>query len=219
MGAALSAILSPAVGILISPLPIVGLILILLGNDSKKNSASYAFGWILGNLIVFSLSLAFIGSAIASQQDPGWLKRLIQLVLGLALVYLGGRAIFKRINGTAEVKTPAWFDKMTQLTTGGAILFGLTLSAANPKNALLGISAGAAVSSLQLNWQTNLLVIVIFVLLATSSIFIPTIIYRLKGEQLNDYLDKLKTWLIANNEVIMGILILFVGINTLSKIF
>ncbi len=38
MGSAFSAILSPAVGILISPFPIVGLILILLSNKARINS-------------------------------------------------------------------------------------------------------------------------------------------------------------------------------------
>lgn len=89
MGAAFSAILSPAVGILISPFPIVGLILILLSNKARINSIFYTIGWIVGNIAIFLIGLFLMSSAVSSSGDQSMLVKIILIVLGVLLILLG----------------------------------------------------------------------------------------------------------------------------------
>lgn len=77
MGEALSAILAPAVGVLISPFPIVGLILILLSNKARLNSVFYMLGWIIGNAGVFLIAMFAIGARMEAENEPSNFARLV----------------------------------------------------------------------------------------------------------------------------------------------
>lgn len=95
MGSAFSAILSPAVGILISPFPIVGLILILLSNKARINSIFYTVGWIVGNIAIFFIGLFLMSSAVSSSGDQSTLVKVVLIVLGALLILLGAHDFTK----------------------------------------------------------------------------------------------------------------------------
>ena len=48
MGAAIGQILGSAVGVAISPMPIIAVILMLFSKKATVNSLSFLFGWLLG---------------------------------------------------------------------------------------------------------------------------------------------------------------------------
>ena len=50
MGAAIGAILAAAVGVAISPVPIIAVILMLFSGAATRNSLSFLVGWIIGLL-------------------------------------------------------------------------------------------------------------------------------------------------------------------------
>lgn len=215
----ISQLVTPALGIAISPLPIVGLILILLGANAKSNSLFFSLGWIGGNLTTFMFAIFFMGATAESSSESSLLQKIIFIVLGALLIYLAVKTFIKRTKVGEEPQTPKWFDKMTSLKPSGAIVFGFTLSAANPKNLLLSLSAGAAAGMVTQNFAEDLLAIVIFCLIATATIVIPTILYRVMGDKINHKLGELKTWLIYNNDTITAVMLLFIGIKILGKAF
>ena len=95
MSQAVAALLSPAVGVLISPFPIVGLILILLSKKARSNSVFYMLGWMLGNAVVFTVGMLGVGMG-AGQNEPGTIAKIISLVLGGLLILLAVREFLKR---------------------------------------------------------------------------------------------------------------------------
>lgn len=101
MGSAFSAILSPAVGILISPFPIVGLILILLSNKARINSIFYTVGWIVGNIAIFFIGLFLMSSAVSSSGDQSTLVKVVLIVLGLYL-YFSAHMISQNVQKTGR---------------------------------------------------------------------------------------------------------------------
>lgn len=133
MGSAFSAILSPAVGILISPFPIVGLILILLSNKARINSIFYTVGWIVGNIAIFFIGLFLMSSAVSSSGDQSTLVKVVLIVLGALLILLGAHDFTKRPKNGEQAATPKWFEKMSNIKPGGAMMFAFVLSAVNPK--------------------------------------------------------------------------------------
>lgn len=218
MGQAFSALLSPAVGVLISPFPVVGLILILLSDKARNNSISYMCGWIAGNTVVFLIGMLFMGMGVG-QGEPGTVGKVVSLVLGILLILLAVREFMHRPKKGEEPKTPKWFAKMTQIGVTGAAGFGVFLSALNPKNALLSLSAGAGVGALGLSGAQQALSTLLYVAIASASIIVPTIAFLLAGHKLDKVLDTLREWLIQNNAIIMSVLLLMIGLNIIGKAF
>ena len=219
MGQAFSAILSPAVGILISPFPIVGLILILLSDKARANSILYMLGWIIGNTVTFTLAMLFMGAGMSSQDDPSTIVRIVFLVLGILLIIMAVHSFMQRPKAGAEPKTPKWFAKMSKIGPLGAGGFGLVLSALNPKNLMLSLSAGASVGALTLTGSQQALITVIFVALASCAIVIPTIAFLFAGKRLNHVLNDVRAWLVHHNAIIMAVLLLLIGLSTIGKAF
>ncbi|EAC8844107.1 GAP family protein [Listeria monocytogenes] len=219
MESAFSAILSPAVGILISPFPIVGLILILLSNKARVNSVFYTVGWIIGNIVIFFIGLFLMSSAVNSSGNQSFLVKVVLIVLGILLILLGLHDFTKRPKNGEKATTPKWFEKMSNIKPGGAMIFSFLLSAINPKNMLLSLTAGVSVGSLNLAGGQEITATIVFGLIACCSIYIPTIAFLLAGNRLNKILDNTRNWLIQNNSVIMAVLFLFIGLSVISKAF
>lgn len=219
MGQAMSAILSPAVGVMISPFPIVGLILILLSDKARQNSVAYMLGWFLGNAAIFTIAMLCMGAGTQTQSDPSTLAKVVYIVLGALLILAALHEFSKRPKHGEEPETPKWFAKMSEIGPKGAVGFGLLLSALNPKNALLSISAGVGVGALQLSGGQEFLSALIFTALASCSIIIPTIAFLVAGHRLDKFLDSVRGWLVQNNAVIMSVLFLLIGVNIITKAF
>lgn len=219
MGQAFSAMLSPAVGVLISPFPIVGLILILLSDKARLNSVCYMVGWVVGNAAVFTIAMLFMGAGVGSQGEPGTVAKIVFIVLGALLILAAIHEFTKRPKKGEEPKTPKWFAKMSKIGPGGALGFGLFLSALNPKNALLSLTAGASVGALGLSAGQETGSVILFALLASASIIVPTIAFLIAGHRLDKWLDSVRDWLIRYNAVIMSVLFLMIGLNIIGKAF
>ena len=60
-------------------------------------------------------------------------------------------------------------------------------------------------------------VIIIFVLLAASTVLVPVVGYLIASARLAGPLDKLREWLVDNNAVIMTVLLLVIGVSMIGK--
>jgi hypothetical protein len=67
MGQAIGASLPLAIGIAISPIPIIAVVLMLTTSRAKTNGPAFLLGWLLGLGIVGAIVLAIAGPAGASQ--------------------------------------------------------------------------------------------------------------------------------------------------------
>jgi threonine/homoserine/homoserine lactone efflux protein len=103
------------------------------------------------------------------------------------------------------------------MTAGKAIGLGFLLSAVNPKNLLLAVSAGLIVGAAGLTFSQASVVIIIFVLLAACTVTIPVIGYLIASARLAGPLDKLREWLVENNATIMAVLLLVIGVAVIGK--
>ncbi len=86
------------------------------------------------------------------------------------------------------------------------------LASVNPKNLLLAASAGLIVGSAQLSLGEISVVVVVFTVLAGSTVLIPVIAYLIASARMREPLERLRTWLMANNATIMAVLLLVIGV-------
>ena len=214
MGTVLGELLPLAVGVAISPIPIVATILMLLSPRAGGTSTGFGSGWVIGILVVTVIVVALSGS-IDTDTGPShsagvaWVK----IVLGITLVVLAG----KQWRDRADTAAPAWMQAIDRMTFVKATGLGVLLSAVNPKNLLLCVSAGVAIGTGGVSTGGKIVAVVVFTLLAASTVLIPVIGYALAADRLRGALDELKSWLQAHNHAVMAVVLLVMGAVVAGK--
>ena len=94
---------------------------------------------------------------------------------------------------------------------GAAFGLGFLLSGVNPKNLLLNVGAAVIIGQASLDSAQTLIVVIIYILIASVSIIGPVVYYQLAGEKAEKGLNSLKGWLIQNNTAVMAVLLFIFG--------
>lgn len=212
MGEAIGATLGFAVGIAISPIPVAAVILMLFSGRARTNALAFGAGWVVGIAAVASIVVALpgVGTDTGEPSDAtGWIK----LVLGLLLLLVAVRQWRGRPTGDAEPPVPGWMARIDDLRPGAAVGLGLALSAVNPKNLLLGAAAGASLAALDLPTGQAVGGIVVYTAVAAATVAVPVAAYLVAGARLDPTLAHTKEWLIANNSVVLAVLLVVFGVN------
>ncbi|GGM47218.1 GAP family protein [Microbacterium saperdae] len=218
MGQVIGQLLPLALGIAISPLPIVAGILMLMSPRARSTSVGFLIGWIGGIALVvtvFTLLSAVIPTAAEDTSKP--VLGVIQLVLGALLILLAVRQWRGRPRGDAQPAMPTWMQQIDGMSFVATLGLGLLLSGANPKNLLLGASAGVTLGAAGLAGGDVTLVIIIFTVLAASTVLVPVLGFLLASDALRQPLSRLRDWLQAENAVIMTVLLLVLGVVIIGK--
>ncbi len=219
MSDTISSVIVPAIGILVSPIPLVGLILIMFSDRARINSIAFLIGWIFGNLGVFLIAMFFIGDNITDVGDPSKVKSLIDILLGIILVGFGIFEFTKRPKKNEKVNPPKWLDKVDKFHIPEAFGLAVLMSAANPEDMLFALTAGVSVGYHATSITQAITGAIVFILIACSTVYIPTLIYLVAGSRLHGLLEKARVFLIKYNSIIMAILFVGIGIMVISKAF
>ena len=218
MGPVIGEILPLAVGVAISPVPIIAAILMLLSPKAKGASVGFLLGWITG-IVVAIVVFTLLSSVLPAQDESGSspVRGVIKIILGALLLFLALRQWRGRPAQGEQATMPKWMSAIDSIMAGKALGLGFLLSAVNPKNLLMAISAGLIIGGAGLAVGQTVVVIVIFVLLAASTVLIPVVAYLIASERLAGPLDSLRAWLVNNNATIMAVLLLVIGVAVIGK--
>ena len=212
MGDAIGESLPTAVGVAISPLPIVAVVLMLVTPRGRTNGLAFVLGWMLGLAVVGAVALTAASGANASDGgEPATWVSVLKLVLGLLALLLGVKEFRGRPDGDGEAATPKWMQALDTFTPIKATGAGAALSALNPKNLLLAVAGAAAIAQTGIDAGEQAIAYAVFVVVATLGVALPVGIALALGERSREVLDRLKSWLSANNAVIMAVLMVVIG--------
>ncbi|MFB6611059.1 GAP family protein [Agromyces sp. NPDC056379] len=218
MGEVIGGILPLALGIAISPIPIIAAILMLLSPKAKGTSVGFLIGWVLG--IVVAVVVFTLLASIIPEQDPDASKPIagvIKLLLGAGLLFLALKQWRGRPKDGEAAALPKWMSAIDSMTTVRGAVLGFLLSAVNPKNLLMAAGAGVLIGTAGLNGGEITLVIVVFVVIAASSVAVPVIAYLVASEKMAAPLESLRGWLVQNNATVMAVLLLVIGVVMIGK--
>lgn len=219
MGDVLGQLMAPAVGILLSPLPIVGVILMLLSQRAKQNGPAFLIGWIVGMAALVTIVVLVADPADLTDADsaPSTLSGIINLVLALLLWFLAFQQWQKRPADGATPEMPKWMAGIDSMTPLVALGFGAFLSSLNPKNLIMNIAAGTAIAGAELSSGQIVVAMLVFIIIASLAIGGAVIWFLLAGESANATLDKMRGFLVQYNAVIMAVLFLVLGFSMMGK--
>ena len=218
MGTVIGDILPLAIGVALSPIPIIAVILMLFSKNARSTSLGFLVGWFLG-LTVVATAVVFI--ADPAQQATGGeaspMSAIIRILLGVLLLIAAYRNWKKRPKPGEQVEMPKWMSSIDSMTAGRALGLGALLSGVNPKNLALTLAAGVAIAAAGLTTSQTIISLIIFILLACVSVAAPVIVFLVMGDKAGPMLNGWKAWLTQNNATVMMILLLVFGVVTLSK--
>lgn len=212
MGHAIADVLPLAMGVAISPVPIIAAILILLSPEARSTSVAFLAGWLLG-IIIPVVVFTFV-AGLLPESDPELahpIAGVVQLVLGLLVFSMGWRQWAGRPSAQATVKLPQWMDDVESMSALRVFALGFVLAAVNPKNLSMGISAGVAAGSEGLALWSSAIVITVFTLLACSTVAVPVIACLVAPDRMRGPLDAMQTWLSQHHPSIMAVVLVVLG--------
>ena len=217
VGSAIGQMLPSAVGVALSPLPIVAVVLMLVTPRGRVNGPAFVIGWWIGLAIVGAVMLSIAGGAGATEQgEPATWVDVLKLVLGILLLLVGVKGWRGRPQADDEVHTPKWMDALDTFTPVRAAGLGALLSGLNPKNLLLAIAGATAIAQTGISTGQQVATYVIFVLVASIGVAAPVVIALAMGDRARHLLDELNHWMARNNAVIMAVLLLIIGVKLIG---
>ena len=218
MGSVIGEILPLALGIAISPIPIIAAILMLLSPKAKAVSVGFLVGWVVG--IIAAVAVFTLLSGLIPEEDPEASKPIagtIKILLGAGLLVLAVRQWRSRPKPGEKAALPKWMAAIDTVTTGRATFLGFLLAAANPKNLLMAIAAGLVIGAGGLTRAEESLAIAIFLLIAASTVAIPVIAYLIASKRMTAPLESLRDWLVQNNPTLMTVHLLVLGVEVIGN--
>ena len=217
MAQGISAVLTFAVGVAISPVPIIAVTLMLFSQRARVNGSAFLLGWVLAVAVVSGVAytLADQGDAATSSTAAdtiAWGK----IVFGVLFLLLAARNWRSRPAPGAKPEMPKWMAGVDALTPPKAFGLGLLLAGVNPKNLMLAAAAGAALAGLGLSTGEAVGSLIVFVVVASLSIAAPVFYYLIGGEKAKAKLDETKDWLVLHNNAVMAVLFLVFGAKLIA---
>ena len=219
MGQGISEVLPFAVGIAISPVPIIAIILILFSDRAKSERTVVPRR-------VGDRSRRGEHRGVPGERRRQRGERLHHLRLDL----LGqGRssgcscsawpdANFAKRPAPGEPATlPKWMATVESITPVRAFGLAVLLSVVNPKNLVLAVGAAAGLGQLGLDTEDAVVALAVFVAVASLSIVFAVVYEFVGGERARTTLDEMKGWLTEHNAAVMAVLFLVFGTVLIAK--
>jgi hypothetical protein len=204
-----------AIGVAISPVPIIAVILMLFSSRAKVNGPMFLIGWAVALALVSGV--AFLAGGATSESTTTSTVSWSQVLIGALFVLLAVRTWSKRAPAGEQPEPPKWMAGIDSFSPVKSLTLALLLAGVNPKNLLLAAGAGAAVAGLALPTSEAVVALLVFVGLASLTIAVPVVYYLVGGESARTRLDTVKEWLAVHNDAVMTVLFLVLGVNLISK--
>ena len=216
MGEAIGAVLPLAVGVAVSPIPIIAVVLMLATPGGRGNGVAFVVGWVLGLTAAGTVVLLVSGAAGANDGgEPATWVGVVKLLLGVALLGLAGLQWHRRPR-TDEPALPGWMTAIDTFTAVKSAGLGVALSAANPKNLLITVAAAAAIAQTGVDTGGQAVALAVFVVIGTIGPGVPLGIYLGLGARSQQVLGDPRAWMARHNAAIMCVLLAVIGVKLIG---
>jgi Sap, sulfolipid-1-addressing protein len=217
MGEVIVQALPFGIGVAFSPFPIVGVVLLLATAKGRSNGPAFVIGWLVGISLVGGIVLAVSDAEDASKNGVAaawviWLK----IALGALLLLIAVWQWKRRRSDEGTAKMPKWMRLLDHFSPSKVAGAGAVLSSAPPKNALLVIGAAAAIAQTGASTASQILALTVFAGISSLGVGIPVAIYFGAGEGAQQILDGLRRWIARNNNAIISVLSVVVGVKLIA---
>ncbi len=207
--------LSQAITLAISPLPLIGLIVLVIAGN-RAAAWTWTFGWFAA--IVVGVGVFTIGgrstsaSDVADDSGVNWLA----FVLAAIFFLLAWHSFSNRPAPGVEAEEPSWISALGSMSVIKVFGLAVLLMGLNPKNLPIYAAIAGSLSSDNLATGDAVIAVLIIALIGTATAIVVCLIELFGGESAAQMLRNWRAWLVQNNAGIMAVLFLLLGIGQLS---
>lgn len=209
LGEAIGGLIPSAIAVALSPIPIVGIVLVLGSSRARSSGLAFAVGWVLGLAVLSTLVVTVLGSDVGRDTETGieWSR----VAIGVLFLIMAARQWRKRPAPGESASMPAWMDSIASLDVPKAAALGAGLSAVNPKNFALTLAASASISEAGLEPADTALAIAVYVVLGSVTVAGAVLLYLLNPSRAQRPLAAVGRFMADNNATIMIVVLLLIG--------
>jgi threonine/homoserine/homoserine lactone efflux protein len=205
-----------ALGVALSPIPIVAIILMLATPKARSDGPMFALGWVLGLTSVSIVVLLVAHGASNNDSTSSDSVDTLQLVLGVLFLWMAAKQWRKRPKPGAEPEMPKWMATIDSFGEGKAFGLGVILSAANPKNLALTLAAAGSIAQAGLSGSQDAVAVAVFVVIGSLTVVGPVLFVLVASEKAAQPLASIKEFMSDHNAVIMMVVLLILGAKLLG---
>ncbi|OQM81502.1 GAP family protein [Rhodococcus sp. 66b] len=221
MLAAIGLSLPIALGLLFVSMPMAVIVLVMITAGAHRGAASFLLGWVLGISAVVAVTIviadySFAESESESSQTSVW-SSVVRIVLGLVLFGLAYKQWRARPRDGSDPTVPKWMKSIDGLTPRKAFGLAFLSAAVNPKNAALAVSGAATIAVATNVVAQQIVAAVIFTVIASVGIASPILVKVFSGKRADEILASAKSWMTANNAVMMAVILAILGATVLGE--
>jgi NAD/NADP transhydrogenase beta subunit len=216
LGEAIGDLLPSAVGVALSPVPIVAVILMLGTPRARTNGPMFAVGWVAGLVAVGVIVLLVAGDA-DSGGDTSTAVDVVVLLFGLLLLGVAVKQWQSRPRAGETPEMPRWMAAIDQFSAGRSLGLGALLSGVNPKNLALTLAAAASLAQAGLSAGGDAVGLTVFVVIGSLTVAGPVLAYLFLGERAEHALAEVKQFMSDHNAVIMAVVCLVLAAKLIGN--
>ena len=211
MLSAIGEFLPLALGMALSPLPLIAIVFLVLSEHGTARSLAFAAGRLLGIAATLSV-LTLAAEALPETREATVFGGLLKILLGAGLVFVAVRKWRKRPQGDAEPPVPGWMSSLDTIQVPRAFGLGIVLTVANPKE--LAFTMGAAISIGAAHQQPGpvLVLALIYTLLSGASVLVPVVLHLAAPARARSVLGSVQAWLLRHQSTVVGVVLLALGV-------
>jgi len=210
-------LLPSALGVALSPVPIIAVILMLGTPKARATGSAFAVGWIAGLVIASTIVLVATSGASDSTSATATGVNWFQVAIGALFLLLALKQWRDRPAQGEEAEMPAWMASIDTFSVGKSLGLGALLSGVNPKNLALTAAAAASISQAGLGGTDSAIAVAVFVIIGSLTVAGPVVFYLVASKRAAGPLASIKDFMSVHNPAIMMILLLVLGVKLLGQ--
>jgi len=213
---AISGLLPIGMAAALSPIPIIGVVLVLESAKARVNGPLFALGWVGGLVAVSTIATVAAGDA----SDPGSTAATgvnwVLTGIGVLFLLMAVSQWKKRPHPGETAELPGWMASIESVSPAKALALGAGLSAANPKNLALTLAAAAIIAEAGLDTSDTAIALAVFVAIGSATVVGAVLFALVAPTRAHRSLGRVKQFMAANNATIMMVVLLILGAKFLG---
>ena len=199
-----------AVGLLLSPSPIIAALLILLSPSGTAGGVTYGLGRLVGVAVVAVL-VSLLTEVITIESGSSLVSASLRIALGVALLGFAVVKWLRRPKTTDHVPLPFWMASVEGMSPTGAAGLGFLLPVANPKELALTIGAGLIIGGAGLPRAATISLAMCYTVIGCLTVIVPIAAFVVDRERMVGPLGRARSWLVQNNDTIISVVFVVIG--------
>lgn len=209
-------LLPSAIGVAISPVPIVATVLMLGAPRARTQGPAFALGWVVG-LVAVSAAAVSVAGVSTSGADPSTPASWIKIAIGALFWVMAVRQWKARPVPGVEPEQPRWMAAADTIGIGRTIAVGAALAGLNPKNLALTLAAAASIAQADLAGGPTTVAVASFVVVGSLTVAGPVAFFLLAPGRAAAPLRSIKEVMSAHNAAIMAVVLVLLGAKLLGN--